>query len=341
MSYFSLLRKINYSFSEETTQGIFNSEFAVDITQRFRLTEYFRKVRSFNSNYYFIEDNERPDVVAYKLYGKPDLHWILFIFNEMINPLFEWPNSTQDVKKAIEEKYAGSSIFVNIFGVEFFDETPSSRICRGNKSLFDYENYNIKVGDIVRMGNGNPDDKNSSLCVGKLIEFDVLLGELRILFEKNDFTITSVDTNRIETSEYDYIVIDTENTSGISVTVDIKSSSFGIYKETKYTPHHFRTEDDQLLSPLFYFSDATSGNIEGRLSNIESITQGTTPNLNQLCFLRTILGTYLLRPNVPNKFVISKEMNEYFLNEKKRKILVPPKSIVPIMIKEIKKILEE
>jgi hypothetical protein len=293
-----------------------------------------------SSEFYFIEDGERPDVVSYKLYGKPDLHWLLFLFNDIINPLFDWPLSAKDIQRNIEEKYAGSSIFVNIFGLEYFDETPTSIICRGGRSLFRYEDYKIEPGNKVFLIQNESDSPEDGF-MGELLSFDLSLGEIRVNFESNDFDVVSPSTNRVSPESYHSILIQTKDLNDRQVNVEIKNSVFTIFKETRFSVHHFQTEDGTLLSPLFYFSDANSGKIEGRFKNIEKIANGTLSPLNDTCFLQTLLGTYLLRPNFPTKFLITKETNEFELNETRRKIRFPDSVYVPEMIKEIRNILRD
>ena len=59
------------------------------------IKDFFRKSRIeqaavtnvIDYTYYELEDGERPDVAATKLYGNPDLHWTFFLVNEIENYL--------------------------------------------------------------------------------------------------------------------------------------------------------------------------------------------------------------------------------------------------------------
>ena len=61
------------------------------------IKDFFRKStieqESVNSvisyTFYEIQDGERPDVVADRLYGDSDLHWTFFLVNEMDN-YYQW-----------------------------------------------------------------------------------------------------------------------------------------------------------------------------------------------------------------------------------------------------------
>lgn len=340
MSYFSFLRSTSYSFTENDPSISFETNRVKDITQRFKLVNYIRSTKLESSQFYFIEDGERPDVVSYKLYGKSDLHWLLFLFNDIINPLFDWPLSSKDMQKNIEEKYEGSSIFVNIFGLEYFDEDAITITCRGGRSLFNYENYRIESGNKIFLVQ-NQSDTSEDWLEGELLSFDLSLGEIRVKFKTEDFDAVSPDTNRVSPDSYHSILIRTKDLSGREVDVEIKNSVFVILKESRFSVHHFETEDGILLSPLFYFSDANNQVFEGRRNRIESIANGTFTPLSDTCFFQTLLGTYLLRPNFPTKFVVTKEANDFNLNETRRKIRFPDSEYVPEMIKEIRNIFRD
>lgn len=39
---------------------------------------------------YHVKDGERPESIANKLYGSPNLHWIIMLMNDMVNPFYDW-----------------------------------------------------------------------------------------------------------------------------------------------------------------------------------------------------------------------------------------------------------
>ena len=55
---------------------------------------------------YEIQEGERPDIVATKLYGNPDLHWIFFVVNEIEN-YYDWHMDNQTFQKYLDKKYHG------------------------------------------------------------------------------------------------------------------------------------------------------------------------------------------------------------------------------------------
>jgi hypothetical protein len=78
-----------------------------------RVKNIFRRVKvreDYFSNFvefvrYSITGDERPDNVAEKIYGNPDLDWIVLISNNIIDIKNEWPMSEYDLNIYLNEKY--------------------------------------------------------------------------------------------------------------------------------------------------------------------------------------------------------------------------------------------
>ena len=54
---------------------------------------------------YRIQDGDRPDTLAEKYYGNPNYAWVIILFNNIIDPLAEWPKEEGVFKTHIEAKY--------------------------------------------------------------------------------------------------------------------------------------------------------------------------------------------------------------------------------------------
>jgi len=68
--------------------------------------------------YYQIEDNQRPDVIAQKLYGDAELDWVILITNNITNIREEWPLSNQDLYYYMIDKYGSDENIANIHHYE-------------------------------------------------------------------------------------------------------------------------------------------------------------------------------------------------------------------------------
>ena len=56
--------------------------------------------------YYELQEGERPDIVASKLYGDSDLHWVLFLVNEIDN-YYDWYMDVETFNNYLDNKYEG------------------------------------------------------------------------------------------------------------------------------------------------------------------------------------------------------------------------------------------
>jgi len=54
---------------------------------------------------YDIVDGETPEIVSYKFYRSPSLHWLILHYNDIIDPRFDWPLSTFNLIKYCQNKY--------------------------------------------------------------------------------------------------------------------------------------------------------------------------------------------------------------------------------------------
>ena len=70
--------------------------------------------------YYQIKDNERPDVVASKIYDDSELDWVILITNNITNIRDQWPLSNQDLYYYMIDKYGSDE---NISGIHHYETT--------------------------------------------------------------------------------------------------------------------------------------------------------------------------------------------------------------------------
>ena len=54
---------------------------------------------------YDIKDNETPEILADRVYGDSTLHWLILHLNDIIDPRFDWPQTTNNLIKYCQNKY--------------------------------------------------------------------------------------------------------------------------------------------------------------------------------------------------------------------------------------------
>lgn len=84
--------------------GTNNNILAMDITRRFSIANFVNN-SNVNFDQYYVQDGERPDMIAHDYYGDQTLDWLVLLANEIQDPYYEWPLSNYDLNAMILQKY--------------------------------------------------------------------------------------------------------------------------------------------------------------------------------------------------------------------------------------------
>lgn len=57
---------------------------------------------------YRIKDSDTPEIIASKYYGNPERHWMVLLFNDIIDPQYDWPLPYNTFIKYISDKYTSN-----------------------------------------------------------------------------------------------------------------------------------------------------------------------------------------------------------------------------------------
>ena len=61
-------------------------------------------------NLYDIEDGQKPEHIAYDVYGSVDYYWLILICNNIIDPYHDWPKSELDVVEFSKQRYGDDNL---------------------------------------------------------------------------------------------------------------------------------------------------------------------------------------------------------------------------------------
>lgn len=98
--YFNYFPKTPYYKGKNST----SLDVVTNITTRFNFDNRFRQ----NAATYYkykIKDGDTPEILASKIYGSPEKHWVILSLNNIVDPLYEWPLTNRTLGKFIEAKY--------------------------------------------------------------------------------------------------------------------------------------------------------------------------------------------------------------------------------------------
>ena len=57
---------------------------------------------------YQIQDSDTPEIIADKYYDNSERHWIVLLFNDIIDPQFDWPLNQNAIIDYIDKKYTAN-----------------------------------------------------------------------------------------------------------------------------------------------------------------------------------------------------------------------------------------
>ena len=113
MAYFQELPNISQPTLLPRSNKVEDRVIVKNLFRRSKLrTDVDQAITAFN--YYYIEDQQRPDVLAQELYGDSELDWIILTSNNITNVRDQWPLSHNDLYSYMLEKYGSES---NMLGI--------------------------------------------------------------------------------------------------------------------------------------------------------------------------------------------------------------------------------
>jgi hypothetical protein len=86
---------------------VYNGKDAIDIFHRVTTIKHFEEDYLF-ANLYDIKESETPEILANKLYGDSEFHWVILLVNNIINVRTDWPRDSRELNDYINSKYSES-----------------------------------------------------------------------------------------------------------------------------------------------------------------------------------------------------------------------------------------
>ena len=100
--YFNYFPKTIYQLSGNDIDSV------MKITSRFNFEQSFKDNTAVGYEY-DIQDGDTPEIIANKLYGSSERHWIVLLFNNIVDPQFDWPLDQRTLIRFIEDKYKANA----------------------------------------------------------------------------------------------------------------------------------------------------------------------------------------------------------------------------------------
>ena len=93
-----------------------------DVTNLLRRVGLRAKVKSNTLLYdtYDVKEGETPEIIAHKLYGDAELHWVILLVNDITDRYHQWPMSGGQFLDYLNDKYS------NPDGIHHYETTQTS-----------------------------------------------------------------------------------------------------------------------------------------------------------------------------------------------------------------------
>ena len=112
--YFESIPKIYYD-----SMGTGNPKVVTNLLRRVAVRAKIR-TNTLLFDTYNVKEGETPEIIAHKLYGNIELHWIILLVNDVTDRYHQWPLNFSQFNQHIADKYD------NIDGVHHYELAQSS-----------------------------------------------------------------------------------------------------------------------------------------------------------------------------------------------------------------------
>lgn len=119
MNFFKFFPRMSYRFSSNAAVGTTNWALTMtDITRHVIVVEKAKQTITAMHDY-VIQDGDRPDTVANKVYGGAEYTWIILVVNNILT-LYDWPLTEHEFASYITDKYGSQA---NAVGISYYRTT--------------------------------------------------------------------------------------------------------------------------------------------------------------------------------------------------------------------------
>lgn len=125
---------------------LYNGTIVVNILQRVKIRDLVKESGSIFYPY-TIKDGERAEHIAFDYYGRSDLDWIIFLCNDIIDPVTQWPKSNGDFEKYIVKKYGGIQTAMST--ISYYKKKPVTYYVNDFGTVLTASQYALKNDNLI------------------------------------------------------------------------------------------------------------------------------------------------------------------------------------------------
>jgi len=248
---------------------------------------------------YYVEEGQTPEKIAEEVYGDQQYHWIVLLFNDLEDPIYDFPMRSKSLDDFIDKKYPSKTLFLCPVGLtqEFYSHYDSST------------SPNFEEGDTITtfISRNNYKDIGDDAVIGVVKKFIPELSCIQLHSLAGDINVGDIIARGYKG--------------------EIRAQVRRI-NDSRYAVHHFE-EDSNYLNPLATPPDSNEKQVPlGMTGDGYSVPVGTT---------QTILENYI-NDNF-NDYVITNEEHEFRVNESRKTLNLLNPILAENVIRDLRKIL--
>ena len=137
--YFDTIPKIQYD-----SVGAGNPKIVTNLLRRVAVRAKV-KTNTLMFDTYDVKEGETPEIIAHKLYGDSELHWIVLLVNHVTDRNHQWQMNYSQFLQYINDKYVNADGTSNVDGVHHYEIAQSSGDTA--KKIEVYNNSALYTGD--------------------------------------------------------------------------------------------------------------------------------------------------------------------------------------------------
>ena len=80
-----------------------------NVMLRFKITDAIQRGTAIYYDY-AVQEGETASMIAHRLYGDSTLDWLIYMINDVVDPLYDWPMAYDDFVNYVKSKYGSVSV---------------------------------------------------------------------------------------------------------------------------------------------------------------------------------------------------------------------------------------
>jgi len=141
----------NFPYTYYSLNDVATTQIVTNISLRVRLSDELKNNFALFDKY-DIKDGETPEILADKFYSNPQLHWIILHTNDILDPKFDWPLTTNNLVLFTQGKY--NNVNAPHHYVDANSVITNANVYLNSSSQFTNFNNNDVIVNVTNNGTG-------------------------------------------------------------------------------------------------------------------------------------------------------------------------------------------